>query len=240
MRQSLTQFPRKVLEWVQDVVWPEQALCLCCHKVLRRVDEVLQPGTPDPLLCIECLEALQKEASAEGLTTAGLFLETVFVFPYSGNARELVLALKHGTVSAAAKVLVPFLADRAKELRRLPPDTVITWVTMPPDRKRERCIDHGKLLAQGVADALGMECRPLLSRKSGGHTQQGLNAEARKQNVKGRFTVCDGPLPASVLLVDDVLTTGSTLEECAKVLRAAGVREVRGITVCKTKKGATV
>lgn len=233
---KMKRFPREVLEWVRDVVWPEQALCLCCHKVLRRVDEVLQPDASDPLLCIECLEALQKEASAESLTTAGLFLETVSVFPYSGNARELVLSLKHGTVSAAAKVLVPFLAERVKEIRRLSPGTVITWVTMPPDRKRERCIDHGRLLAQGAADALGMECRPLLDRKSGGHTQQGLSAEARKQNVKGRFTVCDGPLPASVLLVDDVLTTGSTLEECAKVLRVAGVREVRGLTVCKAQK----
>ena len=227
------EIPGRVADWVKDVVWPEQVLCLCCHQVLRKVDRILQEGTAEPLLCTECLEALENERLTDDFTTAGLFLQTVSVFPYGGHARQLVISLKYSTQSVAAEVMIPYLAARAKEIRKLPSDTVITWVTMPPDRRRERCIDHGRLLAEGVAKALGMECRQLLLRKNGGHTQQGLTAEERKHNVKGRFSICAAELPESVLLVDDVLTTGSTLEECAKVLREAGVREVRGITVCK-------
>ena len=224
---------RGIAEWVQDVVWPERVLCFCCHRVIRRVDTILQSEGPEPILCTECLEALEKEKLTEAKATAGLFLDSTSVFPYAGTAREMILRLKYNTVAATADVLVPFLAEEAKKIKKLPPDTVITWVAMPPNRKRERCIDHGKLLAEGVAKALGMECRPLLTRKNGGHTQQGLTAEERKHNVKGRFSVVEGEIPMSVLLVDDVLTTGSTLEECTRVLREAGVKEIRGITVCK-------
>lgn len=223
----------KIAEWVQDVVWPERVLCLCCHRVIRRVDEVLQGETVEPLLCTECLEELESEKLTDDFTTTGLFLQTVSAFAYGGHARQLVISLKYNAQSAAAEVMIPYLVERAAKIRQLPKETVITWVTMPPNRKRERCIDHGKLLAEGVAKALGLECRELLSRKNGGHTQQGLTADERKHNVKGRFSVRAAEMPASVLLVDDVLTTGSTLEECAKVLREAGVKEVRGITVCK-------
>ena len=226
-------FPGKLAEWVKDTVWPEQALCLCCHRVLRKVDRILQPETAEPLVCAECLDELEDEKLVDDFTTVGLFLQSVSAFPYGGHARHLVIDLKYNTQAAAAEVMIPYLAEAAKKIRKLPPDTVITWVTMPPNRKLERCIDHGRLLAEGTAKALGLECRQLLIRKNGGHPQQGLSERDRKTNVKGRFSVCEGELPASVLLVDDVLTTGSTLEECAKVLREAGVREVRGLTVCK-------
>lgn len=237
MKSSLSQllFTKAKLgrELLLDTVWPEQSLCLCCKKVLRPFDLALQPDQPDTVLCLDCREALERRLfGKDGQITRTLFTDVLSAFRYSGPVRDLVLGLKHGTVSAAAGPLILYTADLAQRKLRLPPDTVVTWVTMPAGRRRERCIDHGRVLAEGIAMELGLPCRQLLLRRNGGHTQQGLNAEERSKNVTGLFSVISGELPGSVLLVDDVLTTGSTLGECAKVLRTAGIRDISALTVC--------
>ena len=220
-----------------DTVFPEQVLCLCCRKVIRPFDIAIQPDLPDGVLCLHCREELEKELlSKEHQDTCLLFTDVWSVFGYGGPVRGLILGLKHGTISSAAKPLVFYAADMVRKEMTLPADTVITWVTMPSDRKRERCIDHGKILAESLAKELGLPCRQLLIRKKGGHTQQGLNAEERKKNVVGCFSVISEEIPESVLLVDDVLTTGSTIDECGKMLRAAGVRELRALTIAAASK----
>lgn len=224
-------------EALLDTVFPEQVLCLCCKKVIRPFDISIQPDLPDGVLCLHCREELEKELlSKEHQDTCLLFTDVCSVFGYGGPVRDLILELKHGTISSAAKPLVFYAADTIRKEMTLPADTVITWVTMPADRKRERCIDHGKILAESLAKELGLPCRQLLIRKKGGHTQQGLNAEERKKNVVGRFNIVSEELPMSVLIVDDVLTTGSTIDECGKILRAAGVRELRAITIAAVSK----
>ena len=60
----------------------------------------------------------------------------------------------------------------------------------------------------------------------------GLDRKGRKKNLRSAFAVKEEALPGRVLLVDDILTTGSTLDACAMVLKAAGVREVYFVTVC--------
>ena len=223
-----------------DTVFPEQVLCLCCKKVIRPLDVAIQPDLPDGSLCLHCREALEKELLArEQQRSPLLFTDVWSVFGYAGPVRDLILGLKHGTVSAAAKPLISYAADMVRKEITLPADTVVTWVTMPADRKKERCIDHGRVLAEGLAKELGLSCRQLLIRKKGGHTQQGLNAEERKKNVVGLFSVMDGEIPGSVLLVDDVLTTGSTVEECGKTLRAAGVRDLAAVTIAAASKRST-
>lgn len=223
-----------------DTVFPEQVLCLCCKKVIRPLDVAIQPDLPDSSLCLHCREALEKELLVkEQQRTRLLFTDVWSVFGYAGPVRDLILGLKHGTVSAAGKPLIFYAADVVRKEMSLPADTIVTWVTMPADRKRERCIDHGKILAEGLAKELGLSCRQLLIRKKGGHTQQGLNAEERKKNVIGLFSDTDGEIPGSVLLVDDVLTTGSTVEECGKTLRLAGVRDLAAVTIAAASKRST-
>lgn len=236
-REILCGLSGKARTVLAETVWPEQSLCVCCRKVLRPFDIAIQPDLPDTALCLDCRETLDKELlEKENTVTKLLFTNVLSVFAYDGKARDLVLALKHGTVSAAAEPLVYYAADLAKRELKLPPETVVTWVTMPASRRRERCIDHGKALAEGIAKELGLPCRQLLIRSEGGHTQQGLNAEERKKNVSGRFTTVEGKMPESVLLVDDVLTTGSTMDECGKMLRKAGVEQITAVTVCAVRR----
>ena len=107
-----------------------------------------------------------------------------------------------------------------------PPDTVVTWVTMPENRRRERMIDHGHLLAEAAARQLGFPCRQLLIRRETRQKNQAsLGRDARQENLKNAFLPLE-KITFPVLLVDDVLTTGTTARRCAEALRAGGAGTV--------------
>ena len=97
-------------------------------------------------------------------------------------------------------------------------------------------------LAEAAAARLGLRAVPLLRRRRGssGHTQRGLNREKRILNVRNAFepAVSEGEMPRSVLLVDDVLTTGATLRACEKALRAAGAERIRAVTATAAGRAA--
>jgi ComF family protein len=119
--------------------------------------------------------------------------------------------------------------------------TLMQWALDPAERPQMLLpvpLHHARLRRRGydqaleLAKALSRECRlPLcrdrLVRRRATEPQTELNAEARLQNVRGAFALRAGPdLPEHVALVDDVMTTGATVSECAEVLLAAGVRRV--------------
>ena len=97
---------------------------------------------------------------------------------------------------------------------------------MPESRRRERCIDHGKALAEAAAARLGLPCRPLLLRlETRDRPQATLGQKARKANLSQAFVPAE-KISFPVLLVDDVLTTGTTARRCTEALRAGGAVKV--------------
>ena len=218
-----------VKQFLKEILFPEEVFCPHCHKLFTPDHPKSAEG-----LCSDCATDLRSIALDPSLVLTDLTdLTVASAFPYEGIPRNMVLQLKHNSLASAGSSLVPFLVRTAETFFDPSPETVVTWIAMPPDRLRERGIDHGRVLAEGVASTLGLECRQLLDRLSGGHTQQGLNAVERARNISGRFSIHSTPLPSNVLIVDDVLTTGSTVEECAAVLTRAGVTCIRALTVCK-------
>ena len=106
------------------------------------------------------------------------------------------------------------------------PETVVTWVPMPERRRRERCIDHGKVLAEAAAARLNLSCRPLLVRvNKSDKAQASLGRKDREANLSGAFAA-PGKITFPVLLVDDVLTTGTTARRCAEALRKSGAGDI--------------
>jgi ComF family protein len=105
-------------------------------------------------------------------------------------------------------------------------------VPLHPSRRRERGFNQAADLARG----LGVPVRHALRRCRATITQTGLPAARRHRNVRGAFVLAaaGGQLEATtVVLVDDVSTTGATLDACARVLKNAGVREVRALTAAR-------
>lgn len=112
-------------------------------------------------------------------------------------------------------------------LPRLSESTVVSWVPTAPAHIRTRGFDHAALLAKHFARLRGLRAMPLLIRKQHSLSQHELSRTARLKAANEAFGVDTGtPLPDSVLIIDDILTTGATLEACVKLLKQAGVNEV--------------
>jgi len=150
-------------------------------------------------------------------------------FAYDGVVRELVARAKYHDRHAAlawlgARMAAAWVAADA------PVPAAVTWVPAAPARRRARGIDHARVLARTVAPSTGGRVVPLLRRTDrGAQTDRSLDARRRGPQVVARAR-CTG----TVLLVDDVATTGATLRVCAAVLRAAGAASVVALTAART------
>jgi len=121
--------------------------------------------------------------------------------------------------------LLPFAAAMAGSVAWRP--DAVTWVPTTRGRKRRRGYDQAELLALAVARELGSPARGLLRRvDSGSQTRR-----SRHERLHGVHLAAAGPSPRRVLVVDDVMTTGSSLSSAAIALRAAGASEVGAVVI---------
>ncbi|GAH54355.1 unnamed protein product, partial [marine sediment metagenome] len=109
-------------------------------------------------------------------------------------------------------------------------------VPLHPKRKKKRGFNQAQIIAKELARIKGIELRDqMLLKIKNVPPQTSLRVEERAENVSGAFGVAKGDKIKGkvVLLVDDVYTTGSTIRECSSVLRNAGVKEVKALTVAQ-------
>jgi ComF family protein len=147
---------------------------------------------------------------------------------YDGPVQEMILKLKFHRLRAAAEPAAQLILD---SLPSWPIDTV-TAVPVSPARRRERGYNQAELIARQVAAALELPFAPLLARSGTSH-QLGLDRRSRLELVQGAFYAVGTYPGRRVLIVDDVITTGATLTECAEVLTRVGAAEVWGAAVAR-------
>ena len=154
-------------------------------------------------------------------------------YRYAGAIRQAILALKYGGIKAGAPRLGDLLAGYL-DANPLPGE-IVAPVPMHRRRLRERGYNQAELLARRVADHSTLQYeRDLLFRTRPVEPQAGIGSAAQRAvNVAGSIGVSSGldVSGASVILVDDVATTGSTLESCAAALKEAGAVSVWGLTL---------
>jgi ComF family protein len=151
---------------------------------------------------------------------------------YEGAARELVRALKYRGAERLAGVLAAQMAANA-------PDGLLAGALVPVPldgaRLRRRGYNQARSLAAALAERSGLELRDCLDRRGGEPPMAGRPRPERVALAGGGIALRPdtGPPPDRVLLVDDVVTTGSTIAACASALRSAGARTVRAIAYAR-------
>lgn len=158
------------------------------------------------------------------------------LFPYHGvMANALQLVKKEGTKEFVRFFAKQIIQSQHKFIRQTAPECIVP-VPLHSSKLRSRGFNQAELLAEALGEEIGLPVRKLLFKRKKTKDQKSLGRNQRIKNVKDAFSVdeeeIDSEVPESVLLLDDVSTTGSTLTACAQALKAYGVARVSYISIC--------
>ena len=193
------------------------------------------------MICLVC-----NKGSFDGLThprcKSRYTIDGAFsAISYKGIVKKLIYNFKYK----------PFLSDLKNSLVELFYESIIqqeifqkVYATKPflvpiplhKKRLRMRGYNHAKLLSVGLSQKLDLKLTEILERTRNTKSQFGLDLKKRKENISNAFTVVPNVLISqnpNILLVDDILTTGSTLLEAARILKRSGVKKVWGLTLAR-------
>ncbi len=221
------------VEALADLFYPQR--CVGCS---RRSSDVLcrpcfeaLPGITPPL-CRRCgLPTAFEVYGCDGCRTVELAFDGARApLRYEGVGKGAVHALKYGGYRPVVERLMAPLMAGCVEGERF---DVVVPVPLHRTRFAKRGFNQAELIGDAVAGMIGASFLDTLRAVRGTRDQVELTATSRRENVAGAFEV-RGPVAGRVLLVDDVMTTGATLNECARVLKTAGAREVQTLTLCRT------
>ena len=226
--------PARPLATVADAVLAAlfAPACLSCSGVLDR-----PTGSP---VCPGCWRRLPRFRGGGGGSTLDSLSSVTALGPFEGVLRDVVHGIKFQGRRSLADELGPLLRAAAGPAL-LDADAVVP-VPLHPWRQWRRGYNQAALLAA----TLGLPLWPLLRRRRATAPQTSLDARARQGNVRDAFAL-GGWAPGAaaratakaagrvVVLVDDVMTTGATLEACGRVLRQAGARDVRAVTAARAE-----
>ena len=215
----------KLLHTILNILFPPK--CVLCGKFLEKEETDL---------CRICREVPKVPSSRKRKPQ---FLDSfAAVWYYEKNPRKSILRYKFGGKRCYAPAYGRILAMKLQQEYPQGFDC-LTWVPVSTIRRLTRGYDQVELLAMAVCRELDWKAMPLLKKIRHNPRQSGIPDEAqRKMNVLGAYRAVnmDQIQGKRILLLDDVLTTGATIGECARVLREAGAKEVHCAAMAVSRK----
>lgn len=223
---------------ILGLIFPKN--CLNCKKeggyICKNCLSKVKPATP---VCSYCQKAsidgmthfkCERKYGLDGLTS---------IWEYEGVVRKAILALKYKFAKEIGNELSALVVSEINFRNSvfIIPDSILVPVPLHFFRENWRGFNQSELVGKKLAEALGWKLADLLIKKKATTSQAELKGKERVENVKGIFSInphySSFSAPDSVILFDDVATTGSTLKEAAKVLKRAGAKKVWGLTIAR-------
>lgn len=180
-----------------------------CHKCGRPLDKIAKEWN----FCPFCATARKT-----------YFDKARFALLYDENSAPLILALKYADKTEVVPMMARWINGAAKDIKA----DIVTPVPLHNFRMLQRKYNQAAMLAKKMAQLRKVKYEILLKRTKNTGTQGNLSPNMRKKNVKNAFSICEkcDIKGKKIIIVDDVMTTGATLNECAKTLKKAGAKEV--------------
>ena len=232
----------RILDWIYPPA------CLACQTLIAMTDTqprdmklcsicqgLFEPIQPPVCKFCGCPTAQDVErcVSCHGKTFHFTCNRATFV--YDELMRDLLHALKFRQNKQIAHSLGKLWA---KNIAELPADSIIVPLPLHRAKKRERGFNQAEVMASHIAAHCSVQMEDTLIRTIDTPPQSGLHPRQRAENVAGAFAIKKGANPRgkSYLIIDDIYTTGASLNECAKVLKEAGAARVECLTLCVVEK----
>lgn len=214
-----------MLRWLTNLLFPPK--CILCRRILEKQQTDL---------CRNCRTDTPEFTKSK--RRIPFIAQWTGIWYYRGNVRGSIHRYKF---SNARRYAEPYARLLALQLQKEEMDgfDVLSWIPISRSRRRKRGYDQGQLLAEALGRELGCTPIAVLRKDRNNPPQSGIShAEARRANVLNVYSVSDPALVRGkrILLVDDVITTGSTASECGKTLLLYGAKEISLATVAVAVK----
>ena len=190
-------------------------------------------------LCKKCQKVLENQSKFvidENQDFNQNFNKHLYIFKYEGIIRSMILNYKFNEKSYLYITFVNFLLKNEKFFKILKSYDTIIPVPISSERKNERGYNQSELLAKELAKKLNIECvKNCLIKNKNIIEQSKLNKEERQKNIQGVYILKNKEklINKKLLLIDDIFTTGSTVNECCKILKQANPRKIDVFTIAK-------
>ena len=203
-----------------------------CEKCLNNMQKIKEP------ICIKCGEMLENGnlncVFCKGFNYA--FKSNRSIFYYNDESSKIIKGLKYNQRKYYAKFIAKMMTEDRCIFDKV---DIITFVPISAKRKRTRGFNQAEEIAKEISKLVNIEVVELLEKVKDNKTQAGLSQKERLENLKGTFKIKESEKEKisgkRILVVDDVFTTGATLNECSSVLKIAKPKEIKTLTFAKTK-----
>lgn len=206
-----------------ELVYPN--VCGFCNKICKNE------------LCNRCKNKIKKyEINIIIKPQNRYFEELISIFKYEGIIREKIIQYKFGDKAYMNNTFAKIILKNEKICGLLKKYDIIIPVPIHKKRKAQRGYNQTQLIANKISKCLNIKlCNNVLVKNKNTIAQSKLNKKKRVQNIKGVFKILNSEKikGKDILLLDDIYTTGSTANECSKILKKAGAKTVGVLTIAK-------
>ena len=210
-------------------------ICVCCRE--RFHPSKISKSFENLGICHECFNKLEPIPMFNPLEATKNINYYISGYYYNDTLKSLIHRYKFGREYALSNLFSSMLFDRIKDTKELYDFDFITSVPISRQRYKSREFNQAELIARNISAFLGIPYVICIHKHRHTLPQSLLKRNMRKENIRGAFIAdYERVSDKKILLVDDIITTGSTMNECAKELLSKNAQFVAGISLAITKR----
>lgn len=209
---------KDLLGKILDFIYPTKC-AICNETIIKRENQI----------CEKCGKELKIDSIMTRIDMGyGNKIKCFSPFEYSGKIKKSILRFKFKGYKNYSKFFAQVMSKGITQKFGGIKFDRITYVPLRPERKRSRGYNQSECIASDISSIINVPCEELIFKIKSNHIQHELDFSSRIENVKGVYAVKNEQAVKgkTILLCDDIITTGSTLRECAKTLLESGAKEV--------------